>query len=198
MLHTFAALVDDKPGVLMRAALAVCMLLPTLCEAQPAHQLKIKIINAKTNQPITDEHLNVALRVDQIGSVAMATDKNGIILVDYGHATIIRILANMYGDCRPRGELYTNYSIDTILKTGITAGNLCSSASPAPKPGVLLLYEIPKTFIRNYPNPPRPAIYPTPTRTLTHLQIKPGRASTPYSLFPTPLRSYAPHLRSLS
>ncbi len=32
----------------------------------------------------------------------MATDKNGTILVDYGSATIIRVLANMYADCRPR------------------------------------------------------------------------------------------------
>ncbi len=89
----------------------------------------------------------------------MATDKNGIILVDYGKATIIRILSNMYADCRPRAELYTNYSIATIVQTGITTGNLCSSASPAPRPGVLVLYEIPKTFIPVYPAPP---LHPPP------------------------------------
>jgi hypothetical protein len=122
-----------------------------LAQSPPLH---IKIINAKTNQPVPNERLNVALKTDQIGSVAMATDKNGIILVNYGNATIIRILANMYADCRPRGELYTNYSIDTIVKTGITTGNLCSSASPAPRPGVLVLYEIPKTYIPQFPAPP--------------------------------------------
>jgi hypothetical protein len=139
--------------------IAAAVLLP-ICGipslAQPAPPLHIKIINAQTNKPIPNERLNVALRVDQIGSVAMATDKNGIILVNYGNATIIRILANMYADCRPRGELYTNYPIDTIVKTGITTGNLCSSASPAPRPGVLVLYEIPKTFIPSYPAPPLP------------------------------------------
>ena len=129
-------------------------LMPASAFAQPAHPLRIRIINAKTNQPITDERLNIALRVDQIGSVAMPTDKNGIILVDAGDATILRILSNMYGDCRPRGELYTNYSIATIRKTGITTGNLCSSASPAPRPGVLVLYEVPKTYIPQYPAPP--------------------------------------------
>ena len=130
--------------------------MPLLAHAQPSPPLHIKIINAKTNQPVTNERLNVALKTDQIGSVAMATDKNGIILVNYGNATIIRILANMYADCRPRGELYTNYPIETIVKTGITTGNLCSSASPAPRPGVLVLYEIPKTFIPVYPAPPLP------------------------------------------
>jgi hypothetical protein len=124
--------------------------------AQSAPPLHIKIINAQTNKPITNERLNVALRVDQIGSVAMGTDKNGIILVNYGNATIIRILANMYADCRPRAELYTNYPIDAIVKTGITTGNLCSSASPKAKPGELILYEIPKTFIPAYPAPPLP------------------------------------------
>jgi hypothetical protein len=112
------------------------------------------VINAKTNQPIHDERLNVALKVDQIGSVAMATDKNGIILVDYGTATIIRILSNMYADCRPRGELYTNYPIDTILKSGITTGNLCSAAKPRAHPGELILFEIPKTYIPTFGNPP--------------------------------------------
>jgi hypothetical protein len=141
--------------VFTRAAIFIFWLsMPAIASAQPSHQLRIRIINAQTNQPIHDERLNVALRVDQIGSVAMATDKNGIILVDTGHATTIRILANMYADCRPRAELYTDYSIDTIRHTGITTGNLCSSASPAPRPGVLTLYEIPKTYIPGYPNPP--------------------------------------------
>jgi hypothetical protein len=84
----------------------------------------------------------------------MATDKNGIIAIDYGKATIIRILSNMYADCRPRLELYTNYSIDTIVKNGITTGNLCSDAHHQAKPGELILYEIPKTYIPTMTNPP--------------------------------------------
>jgi hypothetical protein len=156
MSRSFVNPIFNKPGVLVRAALGLCVSLSSVSYAQQSHPLRIRIINAKTNQPIPDERLNIALRVDQIGSVTMATDKNGIILLNYGNATIIRILANMYADCRPRGELYTNYSIDTIVKTGITTGNLCSSASPAPKPGVLVLYEIPKTFIPVYPAPPLP------------------------------------------
>jgi hypothetical protein len=146
---------SEKHGTLSRVAqLFLITLMTTISHAQPSHQLRIRIINAKTNQPIPDERLNIALRVDQIGSVAMATDKNGIILVDTGQAATIRILSNMYADCRPRAELYTNYAIDTIRHTGITTGNLCSSASPTPRPGVLLLYEIPKTYIPGYPAPP--------------------------------------------
>jgi hypothetical protein len=120
----------------------------------PPVQIHIRVINALTNEPVRDERLNVALRENQIGSVAMATDKNGIILVDTKKATILRILANMYTDCRPRGELYTNYSVSTILSTGVTTGNLCSSASPKAKPGELILYEVPKTYLRQFPAPP--------------------------------------------
>ena len=152
MLRTVTVQIHDIPT---RAAtiLVLLALTPTLANAQK-HELKIRVINAKTNQPITDEKLNVALRADQIGSVAMATDKNGIILVDTGDATTIRILSNMYADCRPRAELYTDYSIATILSTGITTGNLCSSAKPAPKPGYLTIFEIPKTYIPTFPHPP--------------------------------------------
>jgi hypothetical protein len=135
--------------------LAVLLLLCVIpSHAQPSHQLRIRIINAKTNQPVPDEKLNVALRVDQIGSVAMATDKNGIILIDTGHATTIRILSNMYADCRPRLELYTDYSIATIRQSGITTGNLCSDAQPKAHPGELILFEIPKTFIPTMNDPP--------------------------------------------
>jgi hypothetical protein len=141
-------LASNKLGILTRTSsllLGVGLILATV-EVQ-AQQIKIRIINAKTDQPVKDEKLNVALRVDQIGSVAMPTDEKGIINVDIGQATTIRILSNMYADCRPRGELYTDYPIATIVKTGITTGNLCSSAQPKPKPGELILFEIPRTFI---------------------------------------------------
>lgn len=127
-------------------------LTPILAESQ-SHQVKIRIINATNDQPIQDEKLNVALRVDQIDSVAMPTDKNGIIHVDTGKATTIRILSNMYADCRSRHELYTDYSIATIHSTGITTGNLCSNARPKARPGELILFEIPKTPIPVYPAP---------------------------------------------
>ena len=152
MPNVFLAVRKSVPVI--RALALLLLVAPTLAEAQPPHQLRIRIINAKTNQPIPDERLNVALRVDQIGSVAMATDKTGIILVDTGQATTIRILANMYADCRPRAELYTDYSIATIHHTGITTGNLCGGTQHHARPGELLLYEIPKTYIPTYPAPP--------------------------------------------
>jgi hypothetical protein len=118
------------------------------------HPIKIKLINAKTNQPIHDEKLNVALRVDQIDSVAMPADKNGIIEVKTGNATTIRILSNIYADCRSRSELYTDYSIAEIRSSGITTGNICSDARPQAKPGELILFEIPRTDVPKYPKPP--------------------------------------------
>jgi hypothetical protein len=155
MHDSFEATVSGRSAAVVRViSLLLLASLAANANAQ-THQLKIKIINAKTNHPITDERLNVALRTDQIGSVPMATDKDGLILVDIGHATIIRILSNMYGDCRPRSELYTNYSIATIMQTGITTGNQCSSASPKPVPGELILFEVPRSFIPQFPAPPK-------------------------------------------
>ena len=155
MFCSFVNPISNKPGVLVLAALGLCVSLSPVSYAQQSHPLRIRIINAKTNKPITDERLNVALRGDQIGSVPMATDKNGIILVDTGQATTISILSNMYADCRPRGELYTDYYIATVMRSGITTGNLCGGNATA-KPGEIVLYEIPKTFIPSYPAPPLP------------------------------------------
>ncbi len=92
MIHLFAGMVSDKSAVMMRASsLLLLALTPVVARAQ-GHQLKIRIINANTGQPVTNERLNVALRVDQVGSVAMPTDKKGINTVDLGGATTIRIL----------------------------------------------------------------------------------------------------------
>lgn len=149
-------ILEEHRSIIPTRAAALLLLLaltPAFAKTQ-AHTVSIRIINAQTNKPVTDENLNIALRVDQIGSVAMKTDKDGIIEVDTGHATIIRILSNMYADCRSRGELYTNYSIAEIQANGITTGNLCSSARPKAKPGELILFETPKTYIPTYPAPP--------------------------------------------
>ena len=162
MPSRFGAGASRKIGVSARLVWPLLVVAASVAaSAQPAQpdpppppvQVHIRVINALTNAPVHDERLNIALREDQIGSVAMGTDKDGIILVDTKKATILRILANMYADCRPRSELYTNYSIATILKTGITTGNLCSGSATA-KPGELILFEVPKTYIRTYPNPP--------------------------------------------
>jgi hypothetical protein len=163
MPNRFGAGASTKFGVVARVAWSLLVTAASAAaSAQPAQspsppppvQIHIRVINALTNEPIRDERLNVAFREGQIGSVAMATDKNGIILVDTKKATVLRILSNMYADCRPRGELYTNYSVATILSSGVTTGNLCSSASPKAKPGELILYEVPKTYLRQFPAPP--------------------------------------------
>src|ERR1700692_1844932 len=65
--------------LIRKSWIAAAVLLPifgmsSFAHAQIAPPLRIRIINAKTNQPIPNERLNVALKVDQIGSVAMATD----------------------------------------------------------------------------------------------------------------------------
>ncbi len=122
--------------------------------SQTSHRVRIRIINAQTNKPVANERLNVSLHKDQVGFTLMPTDKNGIIVVNTEDATEMHVLSNFYADCRSRGELYTNYSLATIWSSGITAGNLCSSAKPAPKPGDLILFVIPKTYIPTMGQPP--------------------------------------------
>jgi hypothetical protein len=153
MSARFASPTDKTTCIRSRSIASVLLVLASVPLTAQVH---VRLINAKTNQPIPDEKLNVALREDQIGSVAMPADKNGIVTVDTGKATIIRILSNMYADCRPRGELYLNYPVADIQKHGITTGNLCSTLQQPAKPGELILYEIPKTFVPSMPAGPNP------------------------------------------
>ena len=38
------------------------------------------------------------------------------------------------------------YNLDTILKTGVVARNLCGSKTQPPQPGVLTIYVLPATL----------------------------------------------------
>jgi hypothetical protein len=156
MLLRFASLAGEQSGGVMRTASLLLVGMTTAAALSQSPLIRIRVINATTNQPVKDEKLNVALAASQIGSVAMGTDDHGIIEVKTRKATTIRILSNMYADCRPRGELYTDYPIASILSTGITTGNLCSTATLKAKPGELILFETPKTFIPSYPAQPLP------------------------------------------
>src|ERR1700730_5990926 len=81
-LRMFIPQIVIKFGILPRTvSLLLIAMMPAIAHAQ-SPPLHIRIINAQTNKPIPNERLNVALRTDQIGSVPMATDKNGIILVN--------------------------------------------------------------------------------------------------------------------
>ncbi len=129
-------------------------------------QLKIKVINAKTNKPITDERLNVALRVDQIGSVAMATDKNGIILVD--PATPPPSASSR--TCTPTA-VHAASSTPTTPSPPSSAPEsppAISAATPdqRPNPANSSSSRSPKPSSRPIPNRPS-ATCPTPTRTRT-------------------------------
>jgi hypothetical protein len=155
-LHTSMTWRNRRNGSIFAAVAVAILMTATVSSAEQKLPVIIRVISAQTNQPIPDERLNVALSADQIGSVAMPTDKNGLIVVDTGDASTIRILSNMYADCRSRGELYTNYSIADIRRSGITTGNLCSSASRKAKPGELILYETKRTIIPVYPAQPLP------------------------------------------
>ena len=57
-------------------ALAVPVLFFHAPAQQRTDQLRIRILNARTNQPIADERLNAALAADQIGTVALSGSAN--------------------------------------------------------------------------------------------------------------------------
>ncbi len=160
-IPTIAVAPSTRPSHLRTIALLLALTTPAPAQTpkptppHPAPHITIRILNARTNKPIPDERLNLSLRADQPGGATLPTDKTGLILVDIGDATTIRILSNMYADCRPRGELYTNYPIPTHrLHRHHRRQSSAPDVSPRPRPGELLLFEIPRTYIPTYGHPP--------------------------------------------
>jgi hypothetical protein len=117
--------------------------------------LTVRIVNAQTNKPVANERLNLSFHPEEIGYRTLPTDKAGLVHLDPAPTdTVVRILTNFYADCRPRAELFTNYSLATLRSAGISTGNLCSAAHPNSKPGELVLFVIPKNAIRTMGQPP--------------------------------------------
>ncbi len=138
------------------AALLLFLLAPTLTFAQtpPPHTLTIRILNARTNKPVLDE------KSQRHPPRRRTRRRHPAHRQERSHPRRHRPrdhhphpLQQVRRLPLPRGALH-NYPINTILTTGITTGNLCSHVSPPPRPGELLLFEIPRTAIPTYGHPP--------------------------------------------
>ena len=68
----------------------------------------------------------------------------------------------------PRRALHRLPASASIRSSGITTGNLCSSINLPPKPGELLLFEIPKTYIPTYPAGPATSLPHSDERPTPH------------------------------
>jgi hypothetical protein len=131
-----------------------------LCPAQSAssdqsvHKITVRFLNGKTGKPIKDDVPNFWFG-DTIGAMNYPTNSKGeVILRATGTDKEIRVLPNLYADCRfksdtPTGRLI-EYSVQEIDAHGIVSDNVCGTHHISPIPGVLVIYVRPRTFMEKW------------------------------------------------
>ncbi len=111
--------------------------------------IKVLIMNGKTGKPITDEAPNILFEGFKYQDNPQ-TNKSGEIVLTV-RSPQLRVLPNLYADCRLKGNstapYNVKYSVEEIIKTGIVSENVCGKHRVNPIPGVLVLYARPRTVV---------------------------------------------------
>ena len=148
MLHTFVALVQDKPGILTRVAslaFAMSTFLPMPASAQQIH---VKVLNAKNGKPFNHVNLTIGTAGPQTSSFHIETDHTGLAVVQLVSNGSISVYAMGYQtDCRPALQQQRSFPFSEIVTKGITITNSCGKATYIAAPGELVIFVRNTTFL---------------------------------------------------
>ena len=154
MLHTFIALIQDRPGVLTHIA-ALALLLPASCPvyAQAEAAIRVRVLDGHTGKPYA--HTGIVVWDDTrlapghpaTTLFAQPTDDQGVSIVQASpHAMISVHVSAEVGSCFPRMPdkqgPYTT-SVTDILRTGVISPNICGKPHVQPRPGELIVFQRP-------------------------------------------------------
>jgi hypothetical protein len=116
-------------------------------------EITIRFVNGKTGKPVNDRP-NVWLNKQRDPIADLKADENGEVkvTVDQAKDLTVRILPNQFADCRYKKKISaavsdTAYLISDVLSKGIVTQNYCGHIQSEPKPGVLIAYVRPFTFM---------------------------------------------------
>ena len=141
-----------------------------------AQTIKIKLVNAKSGQPIANTCVNTWVGTERIEAMAIPTDNDGFAWLyltdketevntqnhpkscgDFGvahpvvkYADTIRIVAG-YVVCQPRAPDYSwlammEFPTRQIIQRGIVTANSCGKSTASPNPGELVIFVRPLTW----------------------------------------------------
>jgi hypothetical protein len=117
--------------------------------------VKVRLLNGKTGKPIKNDTPNVWFD-DAKDRSNPQTNSNGEVVVSLNDAQFqdLRVLPNLYADCRFKGNstagMSVKYSLKEIIATGVVSANVCGKERIEPTPGVLVLYVRPMTFLEKW------------------------------------------------
>lgn len=159
----------NSRGYFLAFLVAVC---GVLTGSLPAKQsITVKLVNGKTGHPIWwrgNPYVFVGPAIYEnpvnLETAAKRTNFHGEVKVDVTGAVPpeVKVWVDfIHRDCRfqdpQQARVFTfggstmktlpAYSIEQILNTGVVSDNFCSEKRAKPRPGVLVIYVIPATFM---------------------------------------------------
>jgi hypothetical protein len=146
MLHTFVALVQDKPGVLTRVASLLLVIAPVSAGAQTV-QIHVRFLDGRNGKPISKKQTHVFDVTHQQEIPTNRADQLGRVLVNVSENSVINAGTRDFIDCTNNSSgAATSAGVHQILTAGVIGGNLCGKASATPAPGELVVFVRPWGF----------------------------------------------------
>jgi len=117
--------------------------------------ITVRLINGKTGKPMRNDTPNIWLG-DAKNPINLHPNSNGEAVVKVNDAQLqaVRVLPDLYADCRFKGDsiagLNVKYSLEEIITTGVVSANVCGKNRVDPTPRVFILYVRPRTFMERW------------------------------------------------
>jgi hypothetical protein len=151
MLHTFVALVQDKPGVLTRVASALVLACsPALLIGQRA-QVHIRMVDGRNGHPWAKKHIEVYDATSDPRYLPKTlsegkTDEHGDLIVDLDMSAVIGVTGSTESQrCVTRGR--SQWRVADIVASGAVQENTCNfKIAVTPTPGELVVFIRPETL----------------------------------------------------
>ena len=152
MLHTFVAPLQERPGVLTRAA-SLFLLFPMQAAFTQTVPIRIRVLDGRTGKPYT--HASIIVWDDTLlapGHAAAVlpsttTDDQGISVVQTSPSARISIhVTAEVGSCLPKSRAHEPLSVTRvadILSSGVLQRNICGKPHVEPHPGELVVFQRP-------------------------------------------------------
>ena len=118
-----------------------------------AQEIRIRVLDGRNGHPIGDERVNVLFDAERSARL-VSTDRSGVAVVNVGSDQVdqIRITGDNYVPCQPhpKDSPFLSYSAKEVLRSGVASLNLCGKIEVSPKPGELIFFVRPRSFLERF------------------------------------------------
>lgn len=115
-----------------------------------AQEIRIRVVDGRNGRAIGDERVNVLFDAERSARL-VPTDRSGVAAVNLGndHVETIRITSDYYTPCQPhpKDTPFLSFAVTEVLQSGVASSNSCGKIEGSPKPGELIFFVRPRSFL---------------------------------------------------